>query len=224
MTEILKNMYTRLYEIGKIMKVKDNDYLYIDMNTRIITSVDTITFKYIFMDTDLYDKLHVVEMNGYKINNTIYSQKMLKNMIADDFSSEYDNIFIPNIGVVEGGVNDVSIYNGYSALKRIQNLIFQHYNQTSNVNIEHSYIFRDIHNDTKFISILELKSADGAIPYIINQNHIVLLFNGLLPILKSDKVHVEINDLLGVNDFFEARFIIDKKKYTVNVSMNCLYI
>lgn len=224
MNKLLKNMCTKLCEIGKTMKVKDNDYLYIDMNTRIITSVDTITFKYIFMDSDLYDKLRIVEMNGYKINNTIYSQKMLKNMVADDFSSEYDNIFIHNIGIVEGGVNDISIYNGYSALKRIQNLIFQHYNQTGKVNIEHSYLLRDIHNDTKFMNILELKSADGAIPYIINQNHIVLLFNGLLPILKSDKVHVEANDLVGVNDFFEARFIIDKKRYTVCVSMNCLYI
>lgn len=219
MIESLKNMCIKLLEIGKVMKIKDDDYLFIDMNSKRVISVDTISFKYV--DISQFDEFKLVEIDGYNINKTIYSQKMLKTITNDGFIYE---LFIPNIGIVEGGTSDIAIYNGFSMQKKLGNIIYQHDALTSPNNIISSYISENVQDDSNFMNVLALKSADGAIPFIVNPNHIVMLFNGLIPVLKSDKVNVEVNDFEGNYDFFEAKFIVIKKKYIVTLSMNCLYI
>lgn len=219
MIEVLKNMCIKLCEIGKVMKVKDDDYLFIDMTNKRIISVDSITFKSI--DIDNFDEFKLIELNGYNINKTIYSQKVLKSLISDEFM--YD-IFIPNIGIVEGGTSNIAVYNGYSLLKKLENIIYNHDCLVADFNINSSYTLENIQTNNNFMNILALKSADGAIPFIIDPNHIVMLFNGLIPVLKSDKVNVEVNDFKDNKDFFEAKFIVIKKKCTISLSMNCLYI
>lgn len=71
--------------------------------------------------------------------------------------------------------------------------------------------FGDITNDLNFDIIRNLKAADGARLYCPNGNkeYGMYLYNGALPINKSDKIYLNIYDQ---GTIFISVFIIDKKK------------
>ena len=213
MTEQFKTLYTILNDLGKAMKIKDNDYIYLDLINRRIYVVESISIK--FIDISTITELIMYDINIF--NNTMYLYKYIKEIIKSDFDSMYDNIFVSSLGVL-GHVDSITMYDFIIMRSKVlQKINVMNYNLSKPVNITVS----NIQEDEKFQYITTLKSSDGAEPYIIDQKHIITLFNGLIPLLKSDKVDIEIRD---GEHMFSIVFIVRKKKYTVNMYMNCFYI
>ena len=213
MTEQFKTLYTILNDLGKAMKIKDNDYIYLDLINRRIYVVESISIK--FIDISTITELIMYDINIF--NNTMYLYKYIKEIIKSDFDSMYDNIFVDGLGVL-GHIDSITMYDFIIMRSKIlQKINIMNYNLNNPVNIAIS----NIQEDEKFQYITTLKSSDGAEPYIIDQRHIITLFNGLIPLLKSDKVDIEIRD---GKHMFSIVFIVRKKKYTVNMYMNCFYI
>ena len=220
--EILKNLYTRLYEIGKVMKIKDNDYIFLSLQHNTIYVIDSICIKTIDI-SNIEDLMILKSFNDFYQNfdSTIYLFKILKNIDKDNYHEIFlNNLFINNIGVI-GYVDNVTLYEASNNIKRFKSIIMNMNSLLLNTDI--SLELRDLQNDLNFKHIMELKSSDGADKFIIDNNHIITLFNGLLPILKSDKINLYVRDIESLN-YFNTIFEIRKKKYTINVIMNCLYI
>ena len=213
MIEQFKTLYTILNDLGKAMKIKDNDYIYLDLINRRVYVVESISIK--FIDISTITELMMHDVNTF--NNTMYLYKYIKEIIKSNFDPMYDNIFVSSLGVL-GHVDSITMYDFIIMRSKVlQKINVMNYNLSKLVNITVS----NIQEDEKFQYITTLKSSDGAEPYIIDQRHIITLFNGLIPLLKSDKVDIEIRD---GNHMFDIVFIVRKKKYTVNMYMNCLYI
>jgi len=224
MTDMMKILYKKLYDIGKLMKIKDDYYLLIGINeeykpdTIRIESVDSIAIKYIdVLDEEL---IFIINSNS-SLKNTVYSFRLLKEMINSDFDSIFDNIFINGVGLVDS-TPDTRLYIGLQTIERIRKSLDSYYNNMIFEGPDKITKFTNIQDNQNFNILLSMKSADGTFPYIIDNNHIITLFNGLLPILKNDKINLSVYDFYGY--FFTVNFEIVKKKVSVHVIMNCLYI
>ena len=71
MTEQFKTLYTILNDLGKAMKIKDNDYIYLDLINRRIYVVESISIK--FIDISTITELMMYDINIF--NNTMYLYK-----------------------------------------------------------------------------------------------------------------------------------------------------
>ena len=83
---------------------------------------------------------------------------------------------------------------------------------------------KDITNEIS--DLFSMKKADGAYyyrPVVNNIKYFITLFSGLLPLNKSDKVFMSIDDNI-YNNFFITHFIIKKKKIEVNIYLCYLRI
>lgn len=88
----------------------------------------------------------------------------------------------------------------------------------------------DLNADEKFMQYASLKAADGAIRYVVDRQHIIFNFAGFLPLLKKDKIGINIYDIPNVLDnfgrqsYFLTEFYINKGpcivyKYVLNLMM-----
>jgi LPXTG-motif cell wall-anchored protein len=109
MTDMMKILYKKLYDIGKLMKIKDDYYLLIGINeeykpdTIRIESVDSIAIKYIdVLDEEL---IFIINSNS-SLKNTVYSFRLLKEMINSDFDS------ILNLPKTGGRTDELSFIGG----------------------------------------------------------------------------------------------------------------
>lgn len=84
------------------------------------------------------------------------------------------------------------------------------------------YKHEDLKSIDEFNISLSKKAKDGADLIYIDRFPISLC-SGLLPVNKSDKISLEIYDD-NVPKTFLAKFIIDKKKYTINKYIRYLYL
>src|SRR5574344_1040923 len=223
MTAMMKILYKKLYDIGKLMKIKDDYYLLIGINeeykpdTIRIESVDSIAIKYIdVLDEEL---IFIINSNS-SLKNTVYSFRLLKEMINSDFDSIFDNIFINGVGLVDS-TPDTRLYIGLQTIERIRKSLDSYYNNMIFEGPDKIAKFTNIQDNQNFNILLSMKSADGTFPYIRSEEHIITLFNGLLPILKNDKIDLSVYDFCGY--FFTVDFEIVKKRVSVHVIMNCLY-
>lgn len=83
---------------------------------------------------------------------------------------------------------------------------------------------KDITNEIS--DLFSMKKADGVYyyrPVVNNIKYFITLFSGLLPLNKSDKVFMSIDDNI-YNNFFITHFIIKKKKIEVNIYLCYLRI
>lgn len=224
MTDMMKILYKKLYDIGKLMKIKDDSYLLIGINEEFkpdtirIESVDSIAIKYIDV---LDDELIFIINSDLSLKNTVYSFRLLKEMINSDFDSIFDNIFINGVGLVDS-TPDTRLYTGLQTIERVRKSLDSYYNNMIFEGPDKITKFTNIQDNQNFNILLSMKSVDGTFPYIIDNNHIITLFNGLLPMLKNDKINLSVYDFYGY--FFTVDFEIVKKKVSLHVIMNCLYI
>ena len=83
-----------------------------------------------------------------------------------------------------------------------------------------SYQYENIQLTSEFNKIANIPASQGAINYIVDSNHCIYIYQGLLSVTKSDKVSLNIYDIS--NDIFGCRFIVDKgKKGLINIYMLC---
>lgn len=78
----------------------------------------------------------------------------------------------------------------------------------------------DISNNIK--SLYSMARADGMFKFIYDNNHYMTLFPGLLPLNKSDKVYMCIDDQLYGQNSFVSRFRVHKKQFDVFVYVRYL--
>lgn len=86
----------------------------------------------------------------------------------------------------------------------------------NNNSIEYS----DIHLNTDFLRIQSLPASKGATNWIIDNDHCIYLYTGLIPTVKSDKVSLSIFDYSPTT--YVCRFTVDKgKKGVILIYIYC---
>jgi len=85
-----------------------------------------------------------------------------------------------------------------------------------------SFYNDDLKSNDNFNTINAMKAGDGIGLLKLSERYILTLYNGLLPINKSDKVEVYIRD---IDDYrYLANFTIIKKKFSIDVYFMYLFL
>ncbi len=85
-----------------------------------------------------------------------------------------------------------------------------------------SFYNDDLKSDDNFNTINAMKAGDGIGLLKLSERYILTLYNGLLPINKSDKVEVCIRD---IDDYrYLANFTIVKKKFSIDIYFMYLFL
>ena len=85
-----------------------------------------------------------------------------------------------------------------------------------------SFSNEDLRKNDNFNEIMTMKAGDGIGLLKLSKRYILTLYNGLLPINKSDKVKVYIRD---IDDYrYLANFTIIKKKFSIDVYFMYLFL
>jgi len=85
-----------------------------------------------------------------------------------------------------------------------------------------SFSNEDLRKNDNFNEIMTMKAGDGIGLLKLSERYILTLYNGLLPINKSDKVKVYIRD---IDDYrYLANFTIIKKKFSIDVYFMYLFL
>ncbi len=80
----------------------------------------------------------------------------------------------------------------------------------------------DLKSNDDFNKINSMKAGDGIGLLKLSERYILTLYNGLLPINKSDKVEVNIRDI--DNYRYLANFTIIKKKFSIDIYFMYLFL
>lgn len=119
---------------------------------------------------------------------------------------DINKIYCPNnISYIEDKPEMIDNSNINRIMTMYNNLL---YDTTNCLDI---VLFNDITDDENFVKIKNMKSSEGADIYYPNNNinYGMYLYNGAIPILKADKIHLTIYNL---GNTFISNFIIYKKK------------
>ena len=85
-------------------------------------------------------------------------------------------------------------------------------------NIDSTVYIKEITNEIQ--ELYSLRKTDGCFYYntsVNNNKYFMTLFYGLLPLNKADKVSLTIYDTGWIYNDFVTHFVVDKKKFKVNV-------
>lgn len=204
----IENIAGILVKYCKAMKLKKNEYIFVDGIHDMVYSVDSYSIKYISLsgeDVSLIKPFHGLMFN-YELLST-YSDIMEEKWVE------------PSIGLI-GDTSDIFVTNmrqyHYDIINKWQCCIGDiDYCPETSPN-------KDITDDPNFQSIMNLKSSDGARPYILDNRYVLYLFPGIIPVLKSDRVIINIID--WGKPYFRAIFTVVKKKINVNVYITYLKV
>lgn len=213
----MNNLLKDLYNIAKSMKLKEQDYIMLTMhdNNVFVFGIDE---SFTYMKTLEYQfKYQNLDIRFF--NQTLYSVGFL-NMIEtfEQYGTKYNWTahYINDLGFFqELKYNDLFIFDKFN----IKNTIISKYlflcnfigDQTTPLEYK---CFGEIRGNVDFETLLQMKSADGARPFIIDK-YVMYIFTGLLPINKSDSVELEIYNRPNTQ-FFLSNFKITKKKQKIN--------
>ena len=201
-------MYNEEYKIAidtlevmaKLMKPRDCDYIIVASD--VIYTISNTCIKYINTD---FSGVYNVIMKYHKLPIFLYSDlKKYKKLKLEE---------------LEGPIVQYQNNIEYSNLHRryiVENLN-TYTRRIMNNNKYHIKTITDIGNtNERFMNAIQSKSEEGSFMVKLDEEHIVSIFSGLLPILKNDIIDVSIYDIDETT--FEADFIIHKKnKPDVNV-------
>ena len=108
----------------------------------------------------------------------------------------------------------------YEFIDPFDRLIFSA--QSNLLNNRITFTVDDLKANDNFNEINAMKSTEGMALLKLSERYILTLFNGLLPINKADKVQLFITDIDQYR--YLTNFVIDKKKYKINVLLMYLFI
>lgn len=178
--------YKEFSLLNKMVKATKSDNIVITP-TQIIGSDKELTTVTTINSATLVDKIYEFNKEGW--SQMVKETKDHKDL---EFNSIFDKYFcIKRIG----SVPTIDVY--YNC---------QNYLSCSTDNI---ISIVDIKADKEFMNIISKKAADGASRYIIDKDHILSIFSGLLPINKNDSASLNIYDH-NKYPLFIAEFIINK--------------
>ena len=201
-----------LIKYAKAMKLKGTEYIYVDSIRGIVFTIDSYSYKFICIPTD--EVALLLSFHGLMFNY--------------DLLKSYTNVmeelwFVPNIGLI-GDTNPIFVHNinqiHYESFHKWENCINE-LKEFGNLGLMTEDVY--VSDNEQFHNILNMKSSEGAKPFIFDNHHVVYLFPGIIPVLKNDNVSMRIVDN-GVQNFFEAIFTVHKKKMDVYVCMFCLKV
>lgn len=87
-------------------------------------------------------------------------------------------------------------------------------------NDEASILYENIHDNVEFQRIQAMPASKGATNWIIDNNHCIFLYTGLINTVKTDKIHLNIFDYTPTT--YICRFTVDKgKKGLIRIYLYC---
>lgn len=202
-----------LLKYAKGMKLKGDDCLLIDRRWNCVFSMDSISIKFVKLNKDDIKTLSPIFRScGYDNRFYMFDIDILKNIHPDMHKLYYDD----SIGLIGCKNNPIKLFNSRISMSQCtlkwMDVSLEIFNNTNE--------FLCLDNNIDFKNLINMRASDGAKQFIIDPYHIIFLFSGLLPILKSDSVFVRTID--NYSSSFLTHFIIKKKKMDVNICMNCL--
>lgn len=187
-------------ELVEMTKVLKSDIIYIFGN--IIYGTDS-NFTYLKQMT--FDNVLGISI--------CYEQKLMNDFIklCTDTIVLDNNVLLSNIERLYIN-NDAYIRNILELERKINEMVLVN---TNTINVD------NVRENSQFEHAISLKSAQGIGLYKINEEYILSIFKGLLPINKSDKVSLSIYD---INDNrFLSRFIVSKPKNKI-ITVSVMYL
>lgn len=144
-------------------------------------------------------------------------------IITRELSAFIKNITIETEFIIEtAGCDNYSI----STMNNILIIMKSYFNMNdrfSVMNIMHNPISNLECINDKISKLFEMHKSDGCLYYIHQNKWYITLFPGLLPITKSDKIFLEIYESVDPKSFI-ASFIVQKKKYKIQIILRYLYL
>ena len=207
---MLQDAVDTLYLYAKNMKIKAGEYIGLDVENNMVFALESYCYKFI----RIRDEDSPVIRSVFN-ENLIFNVEMLK---------EYDDVmrehwYINGIGLCGNPKDSIAYFDGYNR----KLVMFNKWGEFISKLSPHVLLFTDITYNEKFREILATKSAEGSKPFIIDNSHVIYLFSGVLPLLKSDTVSLGTCDMSdGIT--YIAQFVITKKNFVVNCCMMCLKI
>lgn len=214
----MKEFINSLLTYAKAMKLKDTEYIYLDLEKNKIYSVNTCCIKSI---DNLLDIINT-EFEFQDFHRTIYNVKFIKDLCDKDCTFNPETFFIPGLGLIGNNIDVINIMNAENIRRNhevnISYMLDNPYRNDMDCNV---YEYYGLEILPEFIEVVNQSSALGAKTFAFDSGHMIKIFSGLLPVLKSDKVNAYINDY---GDHFMVKFEIIKKKIVVNQYMLVLKI
>ena len=185
----------------------------------------------------IYDNIIIGTDN---INNYVCYVRLSDEFINNDISG-----FIINQRELSAFVKSITIETEFELTYDILDNKYYIYSNSSKLSFSNNTEYRTIHlieqqiikansidksvpyyseTDVTFelTDLFSLKKDDGCFYYNFRGIYFITLFNGLLPLNKSDKVYITI--FPNNRESFIARFRVKKKKFTVNIYLAYLYV
>ena len=175
------------------------------------------------------------------INNYVCYVRLSDEFMYDDISG-----FIINQRELSAFVKSITIETEFElTYDMLDNKYYIYSNSSSKLSFSHNTEFRSVrlieqqiikansidrsvpyYSETDVTSelsnLFSLKKDDGCFYYNFRGIYFITLFNGLLPLNKSDKVYITI--FPNNRESFIARFRVKKKKFTINIYLAYLYV
>ena len=176
-----------------------------------IVGVDN--FNYIVYTTLNPDNISIFPTKGYIINQRNLSKFIKSISIESQFNIDESL----NKNTISTLTNILDI----ECDKRTEMMVKDRLNNA--LNIDNSLLELPEEDMTDKLSMVyKLTKSSGAIHYKYDDNHIMTLFSGILPLAKSDKFYLKLSD--NSNNTFIVRFIIKKKQFNIYVYLLYLKI
>jgi hypothetical protein len=189
--------------------LKYSDFVFINNLLVGIDNINTYTSK-VILDVN---KLSNVSLIGLSFNQRELSKFVKSLSVESSFYIDENqpiNKIYSSVGAVELNIHIDSAMNNLVAAKINQSL------DIDNLMINSEDVTADMEK------LFSMRKGDGAFYYVSHDNHYMTLFNGLLPLNKSDKIFLSIYDA-GYGTF-TTRFIVKKSKFTIMVYVSYLSI
>ena len=198
-------------EASKALKQKD--FIYCDGCIYGIDNIDGY-ITWVEITNSLHDKC--INLDGLVFNARELSS-FVKSINTED---EFDIRFDSNNMCILSTINERLIItkNDYlvSTIKTKINKINKFINSCNN--IDSTVYIKEITNEIQ--ELYSLRKTDGCFYYntsVNNNKYFMTLFYGLLPLNKADEVSLTIYDTGWIYNDFVTHFVVDKKKFKVNV-------
>lgn len=148
--------------------------------------------------------------------NDMEAKVLVYNNVLICTDSEEAGLYVVNLidtnTIIAGFLDDIVVNPNQVNYNVYQRLIQHYYNYTniSSWNIERV----NMELDENFMAMCLSRATDGLFQYKLDENIMLPLFYGLVPVAKADKVSVYVNN---TPNYIFVKYIIYKKKLKTNI-------
>lgn len=211
------------------MIITTSDLIYLNDSARALKQKDVILYRNMLVGIDNFNYIILLYLNADKLHlyqdrGIIVNQRNLSAFIKTISTESEFEIREPEYS----GISSITTISSNLDIRfdeNIKNVIINRIATANDIDrkmdrMVSGYIERDVTQELK--ELYSLTKTSGSILYHFDQNHLMTLFSGVIPLAKSDKLFLQVLD--NSRSTFLARFRVQKKQSTVFVYLAYLKI